>query len=74
MFMKLFRYISGANEGNKEIKMTVPVSTKWTIINDNSYEKEMCFYLDEKHQSNPPNPTDSEVYIINRPQMTIFTR
>lgn len=74
MFMMLFRYISGANVGNKEIKMTVPVSTKWTQIDDSSFEKEMCFYLDEAHQANPPQPTNPQVYIVNRPQMTVYTR
>merc|ERR1711953_767025 len=37
MFMKLFGYISGANIGENEIKMTVPVSMKMTG-NKNSFE------------------------------------
>merc|ERR1712079_136507 len=74
MFMTLFGYISGANEGNKEIAMTVPVSTKWTKQSDGSFVKEMCFYLSEKYQANPPQPTNSRVYIVNRPAMTVFTR
>ena len=74
MFMTLFGYISGANEGNKEIAMTVPVSTKWTKQSDGSYQKEMCFYLTEEYQANPPQPTNSRVYIVNRPAMTVFTR
>ena len=73
MFMKLFGYISGANVGENEIKMTVPVSMKMTG-NKNSFEKEMCFYLDNRHQSNPPQPTNRDVYIVNRPAMNVYTR
>ena len=73
MFMKLFRYISGANVGENKIKMTTPVSMKMKG-NKNSFEKEMCFYLDSTHQANPPQPTNSDVYIVNRPAMSIYTR
>merc|ERR1711872_457480 len=73
MFMTLFGYISGANDGNKEIAMTVPVSTKWTKQSDGSHQKEMCFYLTEEYQANPPQPTNSRVYIVNRPAMTVFS-
>ena len=71
--MKLFGYISGANVGENEIKMTVPVSMKMRG-NKNSFEKEMCFYLDNEHQSNPPQPTNRDVYIVNRPAMNVYTR
>ena len=67
--MKMFRYISGANEGNVEIEMTIPVSTKWR-----GDVREMCFYLDEAHQANPPTPTDPAVYIVTRPAMNVYTR
>ena len=71
--MKLFRYISGANVGENKIKMTTPVSMKMKG-NKNSFEKEMCFYLDSTHQASPPQPTSSDVYIVNRPAMSIYTR
>ena len=74
MFMTLFGYISGANVGNKEIAMTVPVSTKWSKQSDGSYVKEMCFYITEQYQDNTPQPTNPRVYIVNRPPMTVFTR
>merc|ERR1712179_475102 len=74
VFMTLFGYISGANVGNKEIAMTIPVSTKWTKQSDGSYQKEMCFYLAEAYQATPPQPTNTRVYIVNRPAMTVFTR
>ena len=74
MFMTLFGYISGANVGNKEIAMTIPVSSKWTKLSDGTFQKEMCFYLSEEYQTNPPQPTNSRVYIVNRPAMTVYTR
>jgi len=76
MFMTLFRYIQGANDGEKKISMTSPVSmhmTKKSEI-DKSFEKEMCFYLDGSQQDNPPQPTNSEVYLTERSAMTIYTR
>ena len=72
--MTLFGYISGANVGNKEIAMTIPVSSKWTKLSDGTWQKEMCFYLSEEYQANPPQPTNSRVYIVNRPAMTVYTR
>ena len=76
MFMKLFYYIQGNNDRGSTIEMTKPVSMKWTPMDANidSYEKEMCFYLDHSYQSNPPEPTDSEVYLVQRPAMNVYTR
>merc|ERR1711983_696512 len=74
MFMQLFRYISGANTQNENIDMTSPVSTKWTKIDEKTSEHEKCFYLDKNHQENPPKPTNSDVYVIDREEMTILTR
>ena len=69
MFQTMFKYISGANEGNVHIEMTVPVSTQWQ-----GEVREMCFYLEEAHQANPPKPTDPTVYIVSRPAMNVYTR
>ena len=74
MFMKLFRYISGSNVGGNKIKMTVPVSMRMRKLNRDSFEKEMCFYLDSANQANPPQPTNADIYIVNRPAMNIYTR
>ena len=74
MFMTLFRYITGANEGKKTISMTSPVSMKMTKHTDESFTKEMCFYLDSTYQSNPPQPENTNVYLLERPAMTIYTR
>merc|ERR1719250_424233 len=54
MFMKLFRYISGVNDQQKEIKM------------------QMCFYLEKKHQNNPPNPFDRDITVGKKKEMTVL--
>ena len=70
MFRTLFQYIAGDNSENENIDMTTPVSTKWK--KDALHEE--CFYLNQKHQANPPEPNSPDVYIVSRPAMTIFTR
>eukprot|EP00091_Calanus_sinicus_P021718 TRINITY_DN655_c0_g2_i3.p1 TRINITY_DN655_c0_g2~~TRINITY_DN655_c0_g2_i3.p1 ORF type:complete len:150 (-),score=53.24 TRINITY_DN655_c0_g2_i3:277-726(-) len=72
MFMKLFRYISGVNEETEEIEMTVPVLTRMTLQEDNMINKQMCFYLNKKHQENPPTPVDKDVKIEQNEEMTVF--
>merc|ERR1719323_2461456 len=65
MFMKLFEYITGANDRNEEIQMTSPVSTmRQKYIKGEIHEK--CFYLYEK---DPPKPTAEDVYLVKREAM-----
>ena len=60
-FRKLFNYISGNNEKNQKIKMTVPVT-----VMEKSGNKTMQFYLPSKFdKNNIPNPTGSDVEVIN---------
>merc|ERR1712007_80903 len=61
MFMKLFRYISGVNKEQEEVEMTVPVLSRMKLLADGMVNKQMCFYLNKKHQANPPTPTDPAV-------------
>ena len=60
-FRKLFNYISGNNEDNEEIKMTIPVTQiekKGNIT--------MQFYLPVKfNKDNTPHPSNSDVKILN---------
>ena len=59
-FRKLFNYISGNNEKNQEIKMTVPVTQE--IKNGNMT---MQFYLPSKfNKDNAPKPSNSEIKIL----------
>ena len=59
-FRKLFNYISGNNEENKEIKMTVPVTQE--IKNENMT---MQFYLPLKfNEDNAPKPSNSDIKIL----------
>ena len=60
-FRKLFNYISGDNETNEEIKMTIPVTQM-----EKKGNMTMQFYLPSKfNKDNVPNPSRSDVEIIN---------
>ena len=54
--------------------MTVPVSMLCKEIDEDTMEKEMSFFVDAKNQENPPKPNNPNLYITNRPQMTVYTR
>ena len=59
-FRKLFNYISGDNETNEEIKMTIPVTQMVKKGN-----MTMQFYLPSKfNKDNVPNPSRSDLKII----------
>ena len=59
-FRKLFNYISGDNETNEEIKMTIPVTQM-----ENKGNMTMQFYLPSKfNKDNVPIPSSSDVEIV----------
>ena len=59
-FRKLFNYISGDNETNEEIKMTIPVTQM-----ENKGNMTMQFYLPSKfNKDNVPNPSRSDLEIV----------
>ena len=60
-FRKLFNYISGDNETNEEIKMTIPVTQM-----EKKGNMTMQFYLPSKfNKDNVPNPSRPDVEIVN---------
>lgn len=73
-FMTLFRYITGANERDQSIAMTIPVTMHRTPAEGGQEREAMCFYLGQEHQANPPRPANADVYMLDRPAMTIYTR
>merc|ERR1711990_605251 len=72
MFMKLFRYISGVNKEQDEVAMTAPVLTSMKLLEGNQITKEMCFYIEKKHQANPPTPVDPDVTIETNKEFTVY--
>jgi len=66
-FMKLFRYISGANARKQKIDMTVPV-----MMTHSEKGVEMCFYMTQSTQSNAPAPTGEGVYLSQKKGMTVY--
>ena len=59
-FRKLFNYISGANETNEKIEMTIPV----TEIKKKGHVT-MQFYLPSKfNKSNAPKPSNPDIKIL----------
>ena len=71
--IKIFsRYISGANKEQEEVEMTVPVLSRMKLLADRMVNKQMCFYLNQKHQANPPTPTDPAVKIVKNDEFTVY--
>ena len=67
-----FRYISGVNKEQEEVEMTVPVLTRMRLLADGMVNKQMCFYLNKKHQANPPTPTNPAVKIEQKKEFTAY--
>ncbi|XP_078606363.1 uncharacterized protein LOC144879028 [Branchiostoma floridae x Branchiostoma japonicum] len=66
-FMSLFYYISGSNNKNVKMDMTAPVIR---MVNPADLDREgcdkeikTCFWLPEKHQEDPPQPTEDGVFL-----------
>ena len=74
-FRVLFDYISGSNNGSKEIEMTIPVTQSKEIDitvpitqSGNDDEMSMRFFLPKQYsKQNAPEPSDKRVKIIDLP-------
>ena len=79
-FGRLFRYITGANQGGGKIAMTVPVEMKpptggekiaMTVPVQVGGENVMRFFLPEAVvEKGPPQPTDPKVHLVTLPPQT----
>ncbi|CDK37930.1 heme-binding protein [Halorubrum sp. AJ67] len=83
-FQRLFRYISGANQGNESTSMTAPVETQsrdsiamTTPVRSEATETgaetiRMAFYLPSEYTpETAPEPTEPDVRLITEPQKTV---
>ena len=61
-FMRLFRYIGGANEKQEKISMTTPV-----LMQDGK----MQFVLPEDKKANPPSPSTNQIRLVTLPARTV---
>jgi hypothetical protein len=83
-FRRLFRYISGANQGNESVSMTAPVETQQgeslsmtapvrsEATETNADTVRMAFYLPSEYSpETAPEPTVSGVTLVTEPQKTV---
>nr|CAH8864518.1 unnamed protein product [Trichobilharzia regenti] len=73
-FWKLFKYIGGKNAENVKVPMTAPVTIESIPDNESAMQRRfvMGFYIPEAFKSNPPSPTDNQVFIERRPSMDVY--
>ncbi|XP_005389333.2 PREDICTED: heme-binding protein 2 [Chinchilla lanigera] len=75
-FTKLNSYIQGKNEKGMKIKMTAPV-TSYVEPGPGPFSEScitVSLYVPSEQQSDPPRPSESDVFIEERAAMTVFVR
>nr|XP_013003471.1 heme-binding protein 2 [Cavia porcellus] len=75
-FSKLNSYIQGKNEKGVKIKMTAPV-TSYVEPGPGPFSESsitVSLYVPSEEQSDPPRPSESDVFIEERAEMTVFVR
>mmetsp|Transcript_16420 Transcript_16420/g.48914 ORF Transcript_16420/g.48914 Transcript_16420/m.48914 type:complete len:231 (-) Transcript_16420:786-1478(-) len=73
-FMRLFRYISGANKDEQKIDMTAPVRVLLIPGEGPFCESHftVSFYVPPELQASPPLPTDSSVFVQPSPAASYY--
>nr|QOL01270.1 putative extracellular protein TR9_073a [Trebouxia lynnae] len=73
-FQRLFKYISGNNEGKKKVDMTSPVTVQTTPGQGPACKSDflVSFFLPFKYQEKPPKPADSSIFFTDVPEITMY--
>ncbi|KAI5193938.1 Heme-Binding Protein 2 [Manis pentadactyla] len=75
-FTRLNSYIQGKNEKEMKIKMTAPV-TSYVEPGSGPFSEStitISLYIPSEQQLDPPQPSESDVFIEDRAEMTVFVR
>uniref|UniRef100_H0WR47 Heme-binding protein 2 n=2 Tax=Otolemur garnettii TaxID=30611 RepID=H0WR47_OTOGA len=75
-FAKLSDYIQGKNEKEMKIKVTAPV-TSYVEPGSGPFSEPtitVSLYIPSELQFDPPRPSESDVFIEDRAEMTVFVR
>jgi len=78
MSTKLLAYIGGRNKQYQQLGMTTPpFLTKMSVWKGGAgiwVTKEMCYYIQENFQGNPPRPNDPDVFIEKKAERVVFIK
>ncbi|XP_037647105.1 heme-binding protein 2 [Sebastes umbrosus] len=74
LFRRLFGYITGNNVDGKQIIMTAPVLIKMPKAGYFFKSYTMSFLLPAGFQGKAPQPTDTKVYIEQKPKMKVYAK
>ncbi|XP_066103968.1 heme-binding protein 2 [Saccopteryx bilineata] len=75
-FTRLNSYIQGKNDKETKIKMTAPVMS-YVEPGSGPFSEStitISLYIPSEQQSDPPRPAESDVFIEDRAEMTVFVR
>ncbi|KAM3861106.1 heme-binding protein 2 [Diretmus argenteus] len=75
-FRRLFAYIQGNNQTKTKVEMTVPVICKVVPGAGHACESTytISFYIPEEHQAGPPQPSDTDVFLQDMTEFTVYVR